>query len=143
LETELRLHLDWKPNYCIGYERFDAEHEELFMFANRVIEAIHENQAQGLVEGEIINLQNHIEAHFLNEEITMAEAGYGWFTEHRAAHKAELDRLRTYIADFISKPLEAAQVHGFLERFLLGHIQRDDSRYVSTLTARGGMLTEI
>ncbi len=140
--TEDTHNLEWLEEYSIGYERFDSEHREILKFANRVVVAIHGKQSQDIVARAFLDLQDQLEQHFLSEEARLAEAGYGYFIEHRAAHKAELEKLRTFIADSKNKSLEAAQVSAILKDLLLKHIQHDDSRYVSTLKARSGTLTD-
>lgn len=136
------LELKWKPDYEIGYAAYDAEHRELFGFANRVLVAIQEKDTHAFIQTCFTMFLRLAEHHFLNEEVNMAEAHYSEFSRHRDSHQRELKALTEYAADYAKHPSPPADVRNFLQHTLLDHILKADSQFVPAFNSRKAMLSK-
>ncbi len=84
------LHLVWQEAYECGEATIDAEHRELFVLANRAIDASVEGHADFLAAlGALIE---HVARHFADEEAILASVRYGDLEPHRRAHEGLVRR---------------------------------------------------
>lgn len=87
------LRLAWRADYDCGEPKIDAQHRQLFEYANALIDA-----ASGaspdlpVVRGTFDRLIAHAEAHFRDEEAYLAARGYERLDAHTRAHLKLLRR---------------------------------------------------
>ena len=81
----LRLH--WRPSYLCGDPAIDAEHQELFRMANRIIAKL--TEATGGTEslGMFRELIAHLCSHFVDEEQSLRAVRYPEAAAHREIHR--------------------------------------------------------
>ncbi|BBD09548.1 bacteriohemerythrin [Desulfovibrio ferrophilus] len=131
--------LNWSPSLSLGVKSLDRQHQELIDIANKVIEAVEQEQGQDAVRSVIQSLREYTVHHFHDEEEQMKAVRYPKRADHAALH-AELVRsvkdfqYRIYIKEVVS----GAQVKAFLKGWLLEHILNEDldfGRYVQSVNA--------
>lgn len=128
--------LGWSPSLAIGVEEIDAQHEELFRRAERLVRALRTGDRAG-VDALFTYLAGYAEKHFLVEERLMEAAGYPGLDAHRSAHarfRADLDaHLGAYAADGGNAGAGLA-LHNWLSDWLREHLAGLDQelgRYLS------------
>ena len=92
--------IDWKPEFAVGIDDVDYEHQELIVMIN----ALHEKLQGGAPTRERISevlgeIHAGIAAHFALEEMIMQQAHYDRYVEHRADH----DKLLEDIGDIMER----------------------------------------
>lgn len=128
--------LGWSPSLAIGVEEIDAQHEELFRRAERLVRALRTGDRAG-VDALFTYLAGYADKHFLVEERLMEAAGYPGLDAHRSAHarfRADLDaHLGAYAADGGNAGAGLA-LHNWLSDWLREHLAGPDQelgRYLS------------
>ena len=101
--------LAWSPSLAIGVEEIDAQHEELFRRAERLVRALRTGDRAG-VDALFTYLAGYAEKHFLVEERLMEGAGYPGLAAHRAAHARFRD-------DLEARKVKTVIANGELHRF--------------------------
>lgn len=130
------VRLVWKDEYLCGDERIDAEHEELFRLANRLLELAGSSQADPTRFNAGLNeLLEHVCTHFSNEETVLRELGYNGIDEHARQHsllKEQAATLRTLAAE---QQLSTAELVDFLAvKVVHEHLLEEDKQYFAVLT---------
>ncbi len=112
--------LQWSPALAVGVPEIDAQHQELFRRAERLITALRAGD-RGEVEPLVRYLTDYVVEHFAAEERYMREIGYPGLEGHRAAHDAFREDLAEMLADYQRKgptPLVALTMHNWLSDWL-------------------------
>ncbi len=79
--------IPWTPALAVGVPEIDAQHQELFRRAERLITALRTGD-RGEVEPLVRYLAAYAVEHFAAEERYMREIGYPGLDGHRAVHRA-------------------------------------------------------
>ncbi len=115
--------LQWSPALAVGVPEIDAQHQELFRRAERLITALRAGERRE-VEPLVHYLSDYVVEHFAAEERYMREIGYPGLEGHRAAHDAFREDLAEMLADYQRKgptPLVALTMHNWLSDWLRRH----------------------
>ncbi len=115
--------LQWSPALAVGVPEIDAQHQELFRRAERLITALRAGD-RGEVEPLVRYLTDYVVEHFAAEERYMREIGYPGLEGHRAAHDPFREDLAEMLADYQRKgptPLVALTMHNWLSDWLRRH----------------------
>jgi hemerythrin len=115
--------IQWSPALAVGIPEIDAQHQELFRRAERLITALRTGE-RGEVEPLVKYLSAYVAEHFAAEERYMREIGYPGLEGHRAAHDTFREDLAEMIADYEKKgptPLVALTMHNWLSDWLRRH----------------------
>ena len=129
----------WKPEYSVGVDEIDAQHQELFRRAGLFIESLRKQSRQEI--GILLSfLRLYAVTHFGAEEAWMRKAGYPATEEHERQH----DR---FIKDILAlsdqherkggSGIEPARVSGWLEKWLMHHVTEVDVEFARHLKATG------
>ena len=123
--------IDWKPEFSVGIDDVDHEHQELIALINEVYDNLQregvtkEQVAEGLGE-----IHAKIAAHFALEEHIMQQAGYERLAEHKADHDLLLDDIvaiiERYQADAYFKYETELSTH--LRDWFTVHFRTHDAR---------------
>lgn len=95
----------WNPQYSLGIEKIDTDHQRLFSIIHKVMELTH-NEEEGKVqhacrEG-IKFFKNYTIQHFQREEAFMQSLNYGGYERHKKIH----DDLRGRVLPALEGELE-------------------------------------
>ena len=116
--------IQWSPALAVGIPEIDAQHQELFRRAERLVSALRAGD-RGEVEPLVRYLTDYVVEHFSAEERYMREIGYPGLEGHRAAHDTFREDLAEMVADYEKKgptPLVALTMHNWLSDWLRRHV---------------------
>lgn len=116
--------IQWSPSLAVGVPEIDAQHQELFRRAERLITALRAGD-RGEVAPLVRYLSEYVVEHFSAEERFMREVGYPGLEAHRAVHEAFRQDLAEMLADYERKgptPLVALTMHNWLSDWLRRHV---------------------
>lgn len=129
--------IEWTPALSVGNEEIDAQHQELFRRAGRLLDGIRRGDPGET--GELVDyLHRYAVTHFGAEEAAMRAARYPGY----AAHKAEHDR---FIEELLALAVEhderggtfvAVRIDHWLGGWLRGHVSVTDAALGSYLAER-------
>jgi hemerythrin len=130
--------LEWTPALSVGNEEIDAQHQELFRRAGKLLAGLRRGEAAEI--GELIDyLHRYAVTHFGAEEAMMREARYMGY----ARHKAEHDR---FIGDLLALASErdrqgggafmALRMDHWLRAWLREHVSGTDAELARFLQRR-------
>ena len=74
-------------------------------------------------------MEQYTVIHFKAEEALMAKAEYPAIEEHNVLHKALIEKIKMLSIE-ISRDNDAGRVLSFLKEWWLGHINKEDRKYV-------------
>ena len=100
--------LEWKPEYSIGNESIDHEHEQMIQQINALYEQMERPVDTESIEALLGEIHVDISAHFALEELLMREANYIEYEAHKGDHEDLLDHLHELMYSFMEDP-EAGQ----------------------------------
>ncbi len=116
--------IQWSPSLAIGVPEIDAQHQELFRRAERLITALRSGDRRE-VDPLVRYLRDYVVEHFSAEERYMREIGFPGLVGHRAAHDAFREDFAEMLADYERKgptPLVALSMHNWLSDWLRRHV---------------------
>lgn len=114
------LHLVWQEGYECGDPTIDAEHRELFLLANKLIDAILPEQVQpAAVRAALEELLAHVQHHFADEEAILARLHYDNLVEHRRAHAGLIQRALAMAAKLDAGELSLGAVVEFIAQHVI------------------------
>ncbi len=128
--------IHWSPDYLIGEDEIDKEHQQLFEIANQAfILSEKENVDKTKIKELIVQLLSYIKNHFAHEEKYMQEIGYPQLQNHHEIHKKIVKELNSFIKkiatmEIIVFELELAIL---IEKWLVQHIIYEDKKIKSFL----------
>lgn len=128
--------IQWRDRFCIGVERIDQAHRQLFSIVQKMMNLYverHENKF-ACVEG-IKYFKAYALKHFAEEEAYMREIGYTGYSAHKKIHDKmkyetlpELERL-LYGSDFSTEMVQ--RFIGVCTGWLTGHIIIEDRAIIA------------
>lgn len=128
----------WLSQYELGIPPVDHQHKELLTLANRIYDAVWSGADRSAVSKEIEAIVQLTRGHFAFEERLLADCGYPGLTEHKAAHHRLIeDILRLQERFRTGAILQAADLAGFLNEWLLDHVNGPDREYSRFLGSQG------
>ena len=129
--------LSWSPQYSIGNDVIDTEHEELF----RLVNAFHDHWQEKRDAQSIAVLLNQLiayaEMHFQHEEIIMRDAEFPKLAEHQRIHEAMVETIFKLRQSFEEQHnhLETNTMR-FIKSWLVEHIIQNDYLFRDFLSRR-------
>lgn len=130
--------ITWNDSLSVGVQQFDAEHQELIKFVNKLNQSLKIGGAQKTMESILTGLINYTVIHFKHEEDYMILYEYPGYEEHRKEH----DALKQKVIDFHERfnARQAAfslELMTFLRDWLINHIQKSDMAYREFFQSKG------
>ncbi len=127
--------IQWTPALAVGVPEIDAQHQELFRRAERLIVALRTGDRSEI--GPLVTyLADYVVTHFEAEERLMRATAYPERDGHQAEHRrfrADLQELATRLDSKGPTALLALTLHNWLSDWLRRHIgaaDRDLGRHV-------------
>ena len=121
--------LTWKPEYAVGVESVDFEHQEMIELINTIYDAIEDKKDLASIEHFLGEVHATISAHFALEERVMRNANYDEFEAHKEDHEELLDEIRTLMDEFFDVPDKGLQqLQKNLSDWFAGHFSTFDAR---------------
>lgn len=131
--------LEWSPEFGMGVEIFDKEHQGLVAILNELHDALLAGEDRVGLQKICIKLMEHAIQHFKHEERYFDDWAYPERLEHLAAHQTLRRELFAMQDRLLADPDVAglAAMSEFLRHWLTKHILDDDRRYGEFLRAKG------
>jgi hemerythrin len=123
--------LQWTEALAVGVPEIDAQHQEIFRRAERLIVALRAGD-RGEVLPLLAYLDEYVTHHFEAEERLMNELSYPERDAHHAAHQAFQVEFGAFVKDFRrSGPtaLIALTIHNWLSDWLRQHLCGVDQEF--------------
>jgi hemerythrin len=137
--AEAHGRFEWRPEYSVGIEEIDAQHQELFRRAGLFIESLTRQSRQEI--GILLSfLRLYAVTHFGAEEAWMRESNYPATAEHEKQHDGFIKDILALSDQHEKKSgqgIEPARVAGWLEKWLKNHVTSTDTDFARHLKATG------
>lgn len=134
--------LVWQSSHECGHPRIDAEHRQLFMLTNQLLE-----QMKAPVEPQLpflANLERLFEMarqHFAFEEQLLTACDYGELASHRQDHQRLLGKAEQLLQAARAGTLgNDALLNFIIQELVVGHMNQADRRYFPLMRAQGPRL---
>ncbi len=128
--------LIWSPNYAIGIDVIDRQHQRILDYINQVYDARAENNSHDILQDVLNNLVDYTYSHFEFEEALMEEAEYEELAEHKLTHKDFCHLINKLKQRFDHGEAVAEELADMLQKWLLKHIMTDDRSYAAVVKSR-------
>jgi hemerythrin len=102
--------LTWKPEYAVGIEAVDHEHQEMIDLINRLYEEMQGSKDADSIEQFLGDIHAAISAHFALEERVMQRADYAEYEDHKNDHEELLDQIRDLMDIYSLDPVSGLTV---------------------------------
>jgi hemerythrin len=122
--------LDWNPSLSVEVAEMDAEHKKLVSLVNALNDAMKAGKAKDEMDKIFNELARYTQSHFASEERYMQRVGYPGLDKQKAEHKALLQQVTAFKADYdAGKAMVTVKLMGFLRDWVRNHIQKSDKEY--------------
>jgi hemerythrin-like metal-binding protein len=123
--------IDWKPEYAVGVEQIDGQHQRLVRLLNEVHQRLQDEKTP--LPSVVERMRAiYLEAlqHFRSEEQYFSQLPEPMAEQHRASHEGLIVELKRALDDNDTADLDRlkALTEGYLKFWLLDHIVNTDSR---------------
>ncbi len=119
------MKLKWKPEYCIGIERIDRQHEEIFNRLLALENSVAKQDAWHIQKFFIAEVANYLKFHFSVEEALLEILGHPGLAEHSAGH-VQLAASVGELERTIKESPSTAHLVDFFENWFVRHVLDDD-----------------
>jgi len=126
----------WTRDFEIGISQIDDQHKMLVSLTNELGEAIHMRRANHMISEVIYKLEEYTRTHFTAEETMLETIGYSGLYEHRKKHTEFIDFLSSYRVQVTNGKKDGFDLHDYLGKWLINHIQKSDREYVTDMNSR-------
>ncbi len=120
--------IGWTPALALGHAEIDAQHQELFRRAARLLDAMAAGDRATV--GELFDfLGTYVVDHFAAEERLMTESRFPGYNVHKAAHERfvrDYQSLRKLHEDSGANAAVAIKARSWLTEWLRNHIGGTD-----------------
>lgn len=96
--------LNWKPEFSVGVESVDHEHEQMINLINEIYDELKARRDADSIEQFMGDVHFAISAHFALEEKLMRDALYPEYEAHKEEHEELLDQIRDLMDQFAFDP---------------------------------------
>jgi len=132
------MKIEWKPEYNMGFEVIDKQHQTFVATLNSLYEAIVEGKEREHLSEIFNNLDQYITLHFKTEEDYFEEFGYEGKEEHIAEHRKFQTKIAEFKNSFERGESEISSILiDFLENWLIHHLASIDVKYVPCFKSHG------
>ena len=130
--------IQWNDSLCLGIDRIDVQHEKLVGMINQLNRAMSAGKGRDALGKIIHDLASYTRLHFSAEEELFEKFGYEHTGEHKAEHRAFVDKVANFANQFNSGGLGLSmEIMTFLSDWLIHHIQGTDKQYVPFMKENG------
>lgn len=121
--------IEWNDSYKLGDDKVDAQHQQLFELASKLLAADDVATVKGLAQ----ELYKHTRIHFEDEEGLMRQHGYPGLAAHIESHNQLLGRLNTLSQDIGKGKLDKPALDTLMADWAMFHIPLEDARFEAYL----------
>lgn len=128
--------IQWDESYAVGEEKIDSQHKSLFQFINKLNEDIVAGKPPAAFEHSLQFLADYAKSHFCYEESCMARYHCPAAQKNKEAHREFLEFYCAYEKKIKREgyiPRNIAELHHFIEDWIVRHIQKVDTQLKSCI----------
>lgn len=126
------LYIVWKDHNNLGIPIIDEQHRGIVSTINSLHHFIHSGHSNEIIKPTMVILEQYTVIHFGAEEALMTKAGYPDFNQHVELHRQLVTHTKKLSLE-ASRNQDSNMVLKFLKDWWLGHINREDKKYVPFL----------
>lgn len=134
-------YIDWSPQYEVGIELIDHDHQKLVGMLNQVISAANFHMGESYIIGVIGELIDYTKYHFEREEGLMKENNYPDLEAHIQQHREMVAQVEAFSKRINANPNceddVCMEVYRYLRSWLINHITHTDKELGSYLAGQG------
>jgi len=124
--------IQWTPDLSVLNDGLDKEHQKWIAILNDFYEGLMDGKSKEKLEGLVEAMLDYTKYHFSSEEKYMASIGYPNLQEHKAIHKAYVDKISEFHEKIkAGKFIVSLEVTNFLKNWLINHIKGTDMQYAT------------
>jgi hemerythrin-like metal-binding protein len=127
----MALRMIWDDRYLTGVDRLDREHQALFEYYNRLIEACATSSEEAAAG--VALLERYAETHFEHEEAVMVDSRYPYYLHHKMDHESFLVELHRLKSALSAGENVLDDLCRFLKNWLASHIAIRDAAIANHL----------
>lgn len=130
----MRYHMRWDPEYSVGYDEIDRQHQDLIALTNKLFMDMAQGMGMISLEYVMARLESFVRDHFDSEEKLMLMYDYPEKETHRERHQEFMDRFYTYREELAAGNYRfALDLYQFLRNWLHEHFLEEDQKLGSFL----------
>ena len=123
-------HLYWKPEYNIGINVVDEQHQEIVEVLNRLYAAIEGSERpKGFLKTLIYDLNKYVVKHFAAEEKLMIESDYPDYKIHSQQHRLFSDAVKKFQQHYETEIIKTEVLANFVKGWFMEHTQYTDRHF--------------
>ncbi len=124
------LRLEWKNRYSSGIDLIDEQHQEMFHYANLLIDTVLNNAGNEAVLESLMVMLAVIKEHFKNEEATLLEYSFPQLKDHAQGHRKLILRMNDLILLFQEGDVDSIELlHFIAQELIFSHLLNEDKGY--------------
>lgn len=121
------LYIIWSDNNKLGVPIIDEQHRGIISTINSLYYFIRIGRGEEILKTILTTLEQYAEIHFKTEEELMTQANYPAVDEHRVLHETLIEKTKRFS---VEADRDTGLVLKFLREWWLGHINKEDRKYV-------------
>ena len=106
-------HFVWQQQFEMGDDLMDSQHKDLFYLAEKLISS---RTKEELLQN-MRHLYQHVEEHFMAEEVLMKKLNYHAYKEHKEEHNSMLKKLSNMDQKINDGHWDQSKVQGFVDKW--------------------------
>jgi len=118
----------WKPEYEIGNQTIDSEHQFLMETAQKVLNMNCSEDDSVTVGENLAEVFKYIKYHFQHEETFMMYINYPDVLHHKKLHEELSERLRQIITQNSDFDVLLDKIKEFIQNWVIHHILEEDMK---------------
>ncbi len=123
------MYIVWNDRSKLGIPIIDEQHRGIISTINSLYYFIQSGQGEEILRPTMIILEQYIKIHFSTEEALLVDAKYPDIEEHFSLHKQFVKKTKKFSINTFGKK-ESDMVLKFLKEWWLGHINKEDRKYI-------------
>ena len=126
--------MEFTDEYRLGLADIDAQHEQLFVLFNSLIEVEERNASHDEICLVVDELVEYIDIHFKHEEQMLADCGFEGLAEHRNIHNGFVRKIIAFDKSLRRHESDLTwDILMFLSQWLVQHIMVEDRQYLGAM----------
>ena len=126
--------IQWTPEFSVGVEKIDEQHQGLFNLLNTLQKDISESQNRKILEKAVEKLLDYTKYHFSTEEYLLRQAHYPDYEAHKKEHDGFVSQVTNFYKNFIAEKEDLnLELITFLYNWIFNHIMKTDKNYTPFL----------
>ena len=130
--------INWRDEFSVGIAEMDRQHQKLLAMINRLISEQKVLTNPQTIADLLTAMTDYADDHFRAEEYLMAEYDYERKSEQEAAHRAFIEKTRSFCAAAdIGPNILSEALLDYLSTWLIRHILTEDMQYKPFFQSKG------